>query len=176
MLFDEVLSTWREFFLREEIRYTLIGGMAMKAWGRVRLTKDIDFAVDRANQARVVTFAESLGYESLYVSEAFSNHVHEDTRYGRIDFMYLAGETAEKIFGASQTKAVIGDASLPVASAEHLAMMKAMAMKNFPHRALFEGEDVRSLLNVPGVDRAAIREYFASQGLLELYDAIEKAR
>jgi hypothetical protein len=51
-----------------------------------------------------------------------------------------------------------------------------MAMKNFPHRALFEGEDVRALLNVPCVDRAAIREYFASHGLLDLYDAIEKAR
>jgi hypothetical protein len=55
-------------------------------------------------------------------------------------------------------------------------MMKAMAMKNRPHRALFEGEDVRALLNVPCVDRAAIREYFASHGLLDLYDAIEKAR
>lgn len=176
MQFDEVLRTWKEFFERQELRYTLIGGMAMKAWGRVRLTKDIDFAVDRANQARVVTFAESLGYESLHVSEAFSNHVHADSRYGRIDFMYLAGQTAERIFAASETKVIIGDTSLPVASAEHLAMMKAMAMKNFPHRALFEGEDVRALLNAPGVDRTAIREYFASQGLLELYDAIAKTR
>ena len=55
-------------------------------------------------------------------------------------------------------------------------LIGGMAMKNFPHRALFEGEDVRALLNVPGVDRVAIREYFASQGLVELYDAIEKAR
>jgi hypothetical protein len=176
MQFDEVLRTWQEFFEKEEIPYALIGGMAMKAWGRVRLTKDIDFAVGRSDQARVLAFAESLGYETLYVSEAFSNHVHDEARFGRVDFMYLAGETARRIFAASQIKVVVGDASLPVASAEHLAMMKAMAMKNFPHRALFEGEDVRSLLSVPGVDRAAIREYFASHGLLELFDAIAKAR
>jgi hypothetical protein len=74
----------------------LIGGMAMKAWGRARLTKDVDFAVDRANQDRLLIFAQSLGYETLHVSEAFSNHVHPETRYGRLDFMYLAGETASR--------------------------------------------------------------------------------
>lgn len=45
-----------------------------------------------------------------------------------------------------------------------------------PRRVLYEGEDVRFLLGVPGVDRAAIRDYYARQGLLELYDVIEKAR
>jgi hypothetical protein len=64
---------------------------------------------------------------------------------------------------------------MPVASPEHLAMMKAVAMKSFPHRALYEGEDVRTLLKVPGVDREAVRDYFARHGLLELFDAIEKA-
>jgi hypothetical protein len=63
-----------------------------------------------------------------------------------------------------------------VASAEHLAMMKAMAMKNSPHRALFEGEDVRVLLNVPGMDQKAVRDYYERHGLLDLYDAIARAR
>ena len=66
-------------------------------------------------------------------------------------------------------------AEMPVASPEHLSMMKAVAMKGFPHRALYEGEDVRTLLKVPGVDREAIRDYFARHGLLELFDAIERA-
>ena len=63
---------------------------------------------------------------------------------------------------------------MPVASPEHLAMMKAQAMKNFPHRALYEGEDVRILLQVPGIDRDAVRDYFDRHGLLELFCAIEK--
>lgn len=176
MQFDEVLRTWKEFFEREGIRYVLVGGMAMKAWGRVRLTKDIDFAIDRANQLRAVVFAESLGYQTLHVSDAFSNHVHDDTRFGRIDLMYLAGDTAERIFAASSIKPVVGDASLRVASAEHLAMMKGIAMKSSPHRALFEGEDVRLLLSVPGVDHEAIRDYYERHGMLDLYDAIAKTR
>jgi hypothetical protein len=176
MQFDEVLRTFSGFFEREGIRYALIGGLAMQAWGRSRMTKDIDIAVDRSSQERVVSFAQSLGYESLYVSEAYSNHLHSDTRLGRVDFMYLAGDTAERIFRATELKPIVGDVVFPVTSPEHLAMMKGVAMKNFPHRALFEGEDVRLLINLPGVDRKLVRDYFAKQGLLDLYDAIEKAR
>jgi len=42
--------------------------------------------------------------------------------------------------------------------------------------ALFEGDDVRVLLDVPGVNREAVRDYFAQHGLLELFDAIDKTR
>jgi len=176
MQFDEVLRTWKEFFESAEIRYVLIDGLAVNAWGRVRLTKDVDFAIDRSNQQRVVAHAESIGYETLFVSEGYSNHAHREVRFGRVDFMYVAGDTAERLFSASVEKQVMGDQSLPVASAEHLAMMKALAMKNFPHRALFEGDDVRLLMSTPGFDRKAVRDYYARQGLLDLYDAIEKAR
>ncbi|MBV9495317.1 MAG: hypothetical protein JOZ54_13800 [Acidobacteria bacterium] len=139
MRFDEVLRTFQQFFEREGVRYALIGGLAMQAWGRSRMTKDVDIAVDRSSQDRVVAFAEGLGYETLYVSEAYSNHAHADSRLGRIDFMYLAGETAERIFGAATERPVVGDVLVPVTSPEqHLAMMKGVAMKNFPHRALFE--------------------------------------
>ena len=175
MQFDEVLRTFAEFFEREGIRYALVGGLAVHAWGGSRTTKDVDFLLARSDQKRVVTFAETRGYETLQVSPAFSNHAHADSRLGRVDFLYVSNETAEQIFASSTRKKVIGDETVPVASPEHLAMMKALAMKNFPHRALFEGEDIRVLLSVPGVDHEAVREYFGRHGLLDLYDAIEKA-
>lgn len=174
MQFDEVLRTFAEFFEREGMRYTIVGGLAVHAWGGSRLTRDIDIAVDLHSRERIILHAEGLGYETLYASDSFSNHLHADPRFGRIDFMYLSGRTAEQIFAASEVKRVVGDSTAPVASAEHLAMMKALAMKNFPHRALFEGEDVRILIHVPGVDRAAVRDYYERHGLLELYDAIAK--
>ena len=144
--------------------------------GAASATKDADFAVDNSNQERVVAFAESVGYETLHASSAFSNHVHADNALGRVDFMYLDPATAEKVFGATVSKVILEGVESPVASPEHLAMMKALAMKNFPHRTLFEGEDVRTLLRVPGVDRDAIRDYFRRQGLLERFDAIDKTR
>jgi len=176
MQFAEVLRTFTEFFDREGIRYALVGGLAVNAWGRARPTKDADFAVEQSNQQPVVAFAESIGYDTAHVGIGFSNHIHPDPAMGRVDFMYLDPVTADKIFAAVSTKTVIGGGEAPVASPEHLAMMKALAMKNFPHRALFEGEDVRVLLNVPGVDKAAVRDYFGRHGLLELFDAIEKTR
>jgi hypothetical protein len=176
MQFDAVLRTFTGFFERESIRYAVIGGLAVYSWGRLRPTKDADFAVDRSSSQRVVAFAESLGYETLQLTQSFSNHAHTDFALGRVDFMYLDPRTADKVFSASVTKVVVDGIQSKVASPEHLAMMKALAMKNTPHRALFEGEDVRTLLKVPGTDRDAVRDYFRRHGLLELFDAIDRAR
>ena len=91
MQFDEVLRRFTAFFDEAGIRYVVIGGVAVTAWGRARVA----------------------GGES------------GTPRDGDIDY---------------------------------------------------EGEDVRVLLNVPGVDRNAVREYFRRHGLLDLFDAIDKAR
>lgn len=52
--------------------------------------------------------------------------------------------------------------------------MKAIAMRNSPHRVLVDSPDVQFLLRLPGVDRATVRDYFARHGLLELFDAIAR--
>lgn len=176
MDFEAVLLAFAEHMETEGIRYALVGGLAVHAWGRARPTRDADFAVDREHQSAVIRFAESLGYRTVFVSEAFSNHDHDEPRWGHVDFMYLSGRTADAVFSAAVMKPLLHERMLRVASPEHRAMMKAVAMKNFPHRTLYEGDDVRVLLGVPGVDRRAIREYFERQGLLELFDAIAKAR
>ena len=134
----------------------------------------MDIAIDVAQSARVISFVESLGFATRYLSTAFSNHEHADPEWGHVDFMYLSGETAERVFSATSMKELVAGRPMPVASPEHLAMMKALAMKNFPHRTLYEGEDVRTLLQVPGVDRDAVKDYFERHGLLELFDAIEE--
>jgi hypothetical protein len=176
MDFASVLRIFGDFFERERIRYAVIGGVAVTAWGRVRSTKDLDFAVDAEDRRRVITFAESIGYETLYASESFSNHVHSDLALGRVDFMYLRGKTAEQVFSATTEKPLLSDHSLPVASAEHLAMMKGLSMRNDSRRIRYEGEDVRVLLGVEGVNIESVREYYRSLGMLEFIDAIIKAR
>lgn len=90
--------------------------------------------------------------------------------------MYLEGPTADAVFSRATLRPVAAAGELPVASAEHLAMMKGLAMKHFPLRALYEGDDVRVLLDAPGVNHEEVREYYRELGLLELYDAIDKVR
>jgi len=176
MRFDVVLRTFTEFFEREKIRYAVIGGLAMQAWGASRFTKDADIAVSRGDREAIVRYAESIGYETLNLSDGYSNHHNPNQDFGRIDFMYLDETTAERVFKAASSKAIIGDLTAPVASPEHLAMMKGLAMKFAPQRIPYEGEDVRLLLKLPGVDTALIREYFDRQGMLGLFDAIWKTR
>lgn len=174
MRFDEVLATFVNFFERERLRYAVIGGLAMQAFGYSRFTRDIDLVAEREARDRIVAFAESLGYETLHASEGYSNHLHADAALGRVDFMYVDPKTAEKLFPAASPRAVIGDLRLPVPRPEHVAAMKAMSMKNSPERVLIDSPDVKFLLSLPGVDREEVRDYFARQGLLDLFDAIER--
>jgi len=176
MQFDEVLRTWRDFFEREHIRYAVIGGLAMQAWGRSRFTNDADIAVERRARERVIDHAESLGYETIHVSEGYSNHLHSKERFGRIDFMYVDTRTADQIFQRAVEKPIANDVAMVVAAPEHLAMMKIIAIKNNPPRAAYEAEDIRLLINLPGVDTDSVRDYFDQHGMLEMWNAIKRAR
>lgn len=172
--FAFVVRQFVDFFESHSIRYAVIGGLALQAWGSSRFTRDVDFAVERTARDGVVAFAESLGFETLHLSEGYSNHFHADRSRGRVDFMYVDPGTAEKLFRATSRKPVLGDLVLPVPAPEHLLAMKALAMKNAPQRVLADSADVQFLLRLPGTDRTAVRDYFARHGLLELFDAIEK--
>ena len=172
--FDAVLRTFSDFFEQENIRYAIIGGLALQAWGHTRFTRDIDFVVERAARDRVLRFAEEIGYETLHVSEGYSNHLHADPDRGRVDFMYVDEATAARIFADAERKPIAGDFAAPVPRPEHLLAMKAISMKNSPHRVLIDSPDVAFLLRLPNVDREAVREYFTRHGLLELFDAIER--
>ncbi len=174
MRFDEVLASFVGFFEREGVRYAVIGGLAMQAFGYSRFTRDIDFAAEKGARARIVAFAESLGYETLHVSEGYSNHLHHDPAKGRVDFMYVDEETAGKLFPQTSLKPVLGDLQVRIPRPEHLAAMKAISMKNSPQRVLIDSPDVQFLLSLPETDRTEVREYFARHGLLELFDAIAR--
>jgi hypothetical protein len=171
MQFDEVLLSFTGFFQREHIRYAVIGGLAIRAWGHVRTTQDGGFVVEQASKGRVVAFAESEGFETLHVSEGYSNHVrHSD----RVDFMYVDTATADAIFGQAETREVVSDIRLPVARPEHLSAMKALAIKYNPRRGWRDVDDVLFLLRLPGVDRQAVRDYFVRKGLLDTFNEIER--
>lgn len=174
MKFDEVLQIFARFFEGQHVQYAVIGGLALQAWGYTRFTRGVDFVVERAARDRVIAFVESLGYETLHVSEGYSNHLHSDAAMGRVDFMYIDADTAVKLFPEATTKPIVGQFAAPVPKPEHLLAMKAMSMKNSPQRVLVDSPDVQFLLRLPGVDRAAVRDYFARLGLLELFDAIER--
>src|SRR5437773_782640 len=104
-------------------RSALIGGHAMAAYGRPRRTFDVDFAVDAAAHAVLRKRMESSGYETLHDSPGYSNHAHPDPSIGRVDFVYVSGATAERLFGESREITLEDGSRVKVPSPEHLAAM-----------------------------------------------------
>nr|HID59675.1 hypothetical protein [Desulfobacterales bacterium] len=88
-----------EFSEREKIDYALIGAFALKAYGYTRATQDVDFIVRYEHQAKIVSYLESIGFETMYSSTGYPNHVHPLSGLGGIDLVYVKSQTAESIFG-----------------------------------------------------------------------------
>ncbi len=162
------------FFKQAEIEYAVVGAFALKAYGYLRATQDVDFLVRSAHQSRIIAHLESLGYETIYRSAGYSNHVHPLANLGRIDFIYIEGETADIILSEARPLLVLDDISVPVVRVEHLIALKVFAMKNDPERSFREMADLQYLLKLPGLDLEEIQGYFEKYGQMEKYNELTK--
>jgi len=178
MNFKKIFHLLIDFFERERIDYALIGAFALQAYGYTRATQDVDFIVREEDQKEIIENIESLGFETLYSSPGYSNHVHSLPRLGRIDFVYVKGQTAEDIFLQTRNMLILGDITIPVVRPEHLVALKVFAMKNDPKRALREMADIEHLLELGEIEMEAAKKYFEKYGQMEgYYDIIgEKGR
>jgi hypothetical protein len=171
-----IFRSLTSFFKQTGIDYALVGAFALKAYGYLRATEDVDFLVRGAHQSRIIAYLESLGYETIYRSAGYSNHVHPLAKLGRINFIYVEGETADIILSEARPLFLIDDISVPVVRAEHLIALKVFAMKNDPERTFREMADLQYLLRLPGLDLEEIRGYFEKYGQMEKYDELTKRK
>jgi len=169
-----IFRSLTRFFKQEGIDYALVGAFALKAYGYLRATEDVDFLVRGAYQNRIIAYLESLGYETIYRSAGYSNHVHPLANLGRIDFIYVEGETADIILSEARPLLILDDISVPVVKAEHLIALKVFAMKNDPERSFREMADLQFLLKLPGLDLEEVRRYFEKYGQAEKYNELTK--
>jgi hypothetical protein len=172
--FGKVIDLLSGFFEREKLPFAVIGAFGLHAYGLTRATTDVDFVTDSAARSRLVRFLEANGYETLYASEGYSNHLHQDSAFGRVDLVYVSGETGRRLFEGASSRSLVQGRRVPVPRPEHLVAMKVYAIKNDPERCHQELADIRFLMGLPGVDRAEIRGYFESSRLEKLYDELER--
>jgi len=171
--FERVLRTLAEFFKENSVEWGVIGGLAMAAHGAARTTLDVDMVVDGAIQDQLIGFLRSQGFTTVHRSTGYSNHLNEDPDLGRIDVVYVRGDTSRQILAGMQVHPGPGDIKIPVPRPEHLAAMKAYSIKNDPERTLRELADIRVLLDVPNVDREEVNSYFVRYGLEDLFDRLD---
>jgi hypothetical protein len=171
--FERVLRTLTSFFEETNTEWGVIGGLAMAAYGASRTTLDVDIVAHGETQDRLVEFLESWGFETLHRSTGYSNHIHQDPDLGRVDVVYVRGDTSRELFHGMRNHPGPGGMEIPVPRPEHLAAMKAYSIKNDPQRTLRELADIRMLLDAPGVDRAEVNSYFERYGLEDLIDRLD---
>ena len=150
----------------------VINKFTLAAHGAGRLTHDLDIVTERGAQGDLVAYLESLGYETLHVSAGYSNHAHADPSMGRIDVVYVEGETARTLFAEAGEEEMLPGLRVQVPRAEHLIAMKVLAATNDPTRRLQEMADVVALMRACGIDPIAVREYFARSDLLDAWEEI----
>ncbi|MFL5422620.1 MAG: nucleotidyl transferase AbiEii/AbiGii toxin family protein [Myxococcales bacterium] len=176
MDFAMVLGEIVRFLSERGIRYSLAGAVALHAHGISRATQDLDIAVDESGRAALLSHLAALGYTKLHESEGFSNHHHPEAPWGRLDFIYLEGKTADLFFAGAKPAEVFHGVTLPVPRPEHLAAMKAQAIKETPSRTARDLADVAALLRLPGIDEAEMRRYFDRHGLAARFDELVRQR
>ncbi len=172
--FGAVLGVVSGFLDEKGCRYAVIGGVALATYGLTRTTQDLDLIVDLAGQNDLIGFLESLGYTTQHRSRGYSTHLHPDPDRGRLDFVYVAPETGDKLFAGCHPRQGPAGLQVSVPRPEHLAALKVLAMKNDPDRIFQDLADIRGLLILPGVDRLEVRGYFERHGLKDRYDELEK--
>src|SRR3954465_4460493 len=132
MDFAKVLEKIAEFLRAQGVRFGLGGAMALNGHGLARATRDLDLLVEEEIQGALLRFMASLGYEQLRANEAFSNHLHKEPSWGRVDFIYLDPRTADRLFARAKVAKPLGDLEVLLPAPEHLAAMKVHAIKNNP--------------------------------------------
>jgi hypothetical protein len=173
MDFVRVLRLIDGFFRGIDRPYGVVGAIGIAAHGVSRSTLDVDLVVHRDDQDELISFLEGRGYRTEHVSSGYSNHVHDERDLGRVDVVYVGGETAIRILGGVVMKPGPEGGEIPVPRPEHLAAMKLFGIRNDPRRVVQDLADIQRILGLPDVDTGEIHSYFERYGLEALLDRLE---
>jgi len=134
----------------------------------------MDFITELRCQEDLVQFLEDLGYETIYCSSGYSNHVHPIPMMGRLDFIYIEGKTADTLFSETKKTINLYGYEIPVPRPEHIIALKVLAMKNDPSRTFQEMADIQFLMSLPGIDDSMVKGFFNKRGMLDKYYEIKE--
>ena len=171
MSLKNIFETISDFFTRNQLDYGIIGAFALYSYGYVRATQDIDYITRLKYKEKTVAYLESLGFETIFSSDAFSNHLHAIDSV-RVDVMYVEGETADNIFKSTEKRLIFKDLELPVVSPEHLVAMKLFAIKNNPERKYKDLADIKEILHNTAYNEEIVKGYFKKYEQESYYDEL----
>jgi hypothetical protein len=156
--------------------WALAGGFALQALGFSRFTRDLDVVVEERVRSPLLSALTVDGFETLFTSAGFSNLLHPDPGLGRLDLIWLDGETSDRVFAGCRDVEGPGGVVLRVPRPEHLIAMKVSAIGDDPDRGLRDLADLQFLLALPGLDDNEVRGYFEKRELADLLERLKPRR
>jgi len=118
---------------RGELKFFLIGGRSLEAYGIMRFTKDVDFLIAAHDISAMSGLLVKAGYEKNAETSIFSRWKHPSMLVDDVDIMYVKADTFEKLLHDSQMFD-LGTVSVRVPSIPSLISLKLHAMKSNPDR------------------------------------------
>jgi hypothetical protein len=163
MDFKAVLSKLTEDFHSQDIRYALMGAVALGVYGCARGTVDIDFLVHRDDMDRVDLIMNELDYECRYRTDNVSQYISPLKVFGEVDFLHAFRSHSLGMLERAVLKRLFDDTlSVKVLQAEDIIGLKLQAIKNDESRKALDLADIESLMDRRrgDLDWDLINEYF----------------
>ena len=168
MDFEKVFAFLLTHFEKNNVRYALMGGLALDASGYSRATEDIDILILKEDMPKVKQFLLNLGYEPVHESEDVSNFKGLLKELGQIDFLHAHREYTRNMLKRARDCAILENKfRVKVLKPEDLIGLKVQAGVNDPKRGSREWADIEHLLilHKGEHDLELLKEYFALFGL-----------
>lgn len=163
MDFKSVTEYLLSAFEAKGVRYALIGGFAMGAWGIARSTVDLDFLIHKDDLQNVNTILTNMGYGCRYRSENVSQFISPQKTFGEIDIIHAFREISVNMLERSENRNIFNETmTIKVLKVEDLIGLKVQAMANDPSRKSIDLADIESLMETYGgsIDWPLVKEYF----------------
>ena len=163
MDFKTVLLTLLKNFHEQEIRYGLIGGVALGALGIPRATIDLDFLVHQDDLHKVHSIMEATGYECRYKSENVSQYVSLLKPLGAVDFLHAFRKASVGMLDRTKEFTLFDeDTKVKVLQPDDIIGLKLQPATNDPERLPQEYIDIEALMKHYGksLNWKIVEEYF----------------
>jgi hypothetical protein len=157
----------------EDLKFLIIGGHAVNAYGYTRFTHDVDILINQDDRRIWLTKLEAKGL-SLYRDGGVFLQMISPPERDPLDLMLVSSRSFEKLTQGSRV-IQIGSFTMKVPSLENLFALKFHVLgQETAHRGYKDFMDVLSLADCNGVDLRSdkIRELCERFGGKKIYERI----
>jgi hypothetical protein len=154
-----------------DVRFLLIGGWALEAYGFARQTVDLDCLIADPDLPKVDSFLRAARFTQIAQTENFRRYRHAN--FGYLDVLLVDVTTFEKIYAASQPFR-IGRVILKVPSLPHFIALKLHAIKNAPARQMRELADIEQIAGHGRIAKDEMKQLCAQFGPPDIWTKLRK--